>query len=78
MLIGLSGYLTGYDGHFPFDKPGDDYNDVNYVGMRIVSRGFKMTIPCTPLWGVKGSFNKIQGFVVLKSLTFKTLIATIL
>ncbi|KAJ8968137.1 hypothetical protein NQ317_007863 [Molorchus minor] len=22
MLIGLSGYLTGYDGTFPFDKPG--------------------------------------------------------
>ena len=31
MLIGLSGYLTGYDGEFPFDKPGDDYNEVNYV-----------------------------------------------
>ena len=37
MLIGLSGYLTGYDGEFPFDKPGDDYNEVNYVGMRMVS-----------------------------------------
>ena len=36
MLIGLSGYLTGYDGEFPFDKPGDDYGDVSYVGMRMV------------------------------------------
>ena len=36
MLIGLSGYLTGYDGEFPFDKPGDDYGDVSYIGMRVV------------------------------------------
>ena len=36
MLIGLSGYLTGYDGTFPFTKPGDKYNDTNYIGMRIL------------------------------------------
>lgn len=36
MLIGLAGYLTGYDGMYPFEKPGDEYgDDVNYVGMRI-------------------------------------------
>jgi dolichyl-phosphate-mannose-protein mannosyltransferase len=37
MLIGLSGYLTGYDGSFPFSKPGDKYNGTRYVGMRVVS-----------------------------------------
>lgn len=37
MLIGLSGYLTGYDGTFPFDKPGDKYENTSYVGMRLVS-----------------------------------------
>lgn len=37
MLIGLSGYLTGYDGTFPFEKPGDKYENTNYIGMRIVS-----------------------------------------
>ncbi|XP_023216676.1 protein O-mannosyl-transferase 2-like [Centruroides sculpturatus] len=37
MLIGLSGVLTGYNGTFPFNKPGDKYGDHNYVGMRIVS-----------------------------------------
>lgn len=37
MLIGLSGYLTGYDGKFAFDKPGDKYENTSYVGMRIVS-----------------------------------------
>lgn len=37
MLIALSGYLTGYDGTFSFEKPGDKYVNVNYVGMRIVS-----------------------------------------
>lgn len=35
MLIALSGYLTGYDGSFPFEKPGDKYENVNYVGMRM-------------------------------------------
>lgn len=36
MLIGLSGYLSGYDGTFPFDKPGDKYENTSYVGMRLV------------------------------------------
>ncbi|KAK9498228.1 hypothetical protein O3M35_004088 [Rhynocoris fuscipes] len=35
MLIALSGYLTGYDGSFQFDKPGDKYENVNYIGMRM-------------------------------------------
>lgn len=36
MLIGLSGYLTGYDGKFAFDKPGDKYENTSYIGMRVV------------------------------------------
>ncbi|XP_076235237.1 protein O-mannosyl-transferase 2 isoform X2 [Calliopsis andreniformis] len=35
MLIALSGYLTGYDGRFPFEKPGDKFENVQYAGMRI-------------------------------------------
>ncbi|XP_055371779.1 protein O-mannosyl-transferase 2 isoform X2 [Condylostylus longicornis] len=35
MLIGLSGLLTGYDGNYPFEKPGDKYNETRYEGMRI-------------------------------------------
>ncbi|MBN3299264.1 POMT2 transferase, partial [Amia calva] len=34
MLIGLAGYLSGYDGTFPFVKPGDKYEEHNYWGMR--------------------------------------------
>uniref|UniRef100_UPI00398EDA03 protein O-mannosyl-transferase 2 n=1 Tax=Pristiophorus japonicus TaxID=55135 RepID=UPI00398EDA03 len=34
MLIGLAGYLTGYDGTFPFKKPGDKYEQHHYYGMR--------------------------------------------
>lgn len=37
MLIGLAGYLTGYDGTFPFIKPGDKYEHHNYWGMRGVN-----------------------------------------
>ncbi|CAL4078365.1 unnamed protein product [Meganyctiphanes norvegica] len=35
MMIGAMGYLTGYDGAFPFVKPGDSYEGVNYLGMRV-------------------------------------------
>ncbi|KMQ92342.1 protein o-mannosyl-transferase 2 [Lasius niger] len=35
MLIALSGYMTGYDGRFAFEKPGDKFENVNYIGMRI-------------------------------------------
>lgn len=36
MLIALSGHLTGYDGKFAFDKPGDQYDNYSqYLGMRI-------------------------------------------
>ncbi|XP_076166055.1 protein O-mannosyl-transferase 2 [Ptiloglossa arizonensis] len=35
MLIALSGYLTGYDGTFAFEKPGDKFENVKYSGMRI-------------------------------------------
>lgn len=34
MLIGLAGYLSGYDGTFMFQKPGDKYEHHNYMGMR--------------------------------------------
>ena len=37
MLIAMAGYLGGYDGSFAFDKPGDKYENVNYVSMRLVS-----------------------------------------
>lgn len=36
MLIGLFGIVTGYDGEFPFGKPGDEYGETRYVGMRVV------------------------------------------
>jgi dolichyl-phosphate-mannose--protein O-mannosyl transferase len=36
MLIAAAGYLTGYDGQFPFENPGDQYDFTNFVGMRVV------------------------------------------
>jgi dolichyl-phosphate-mannose-protein mannosyltransferase len=36
MMIGAFGYLTGYDGRFPFENPGQKYNETQYLGMRIV------------------------------------------
>ena len=37
MLLALAGWATGYEGGFPFDKPGDSYGEHRYVGMRVVS-----------------------------------------
>ncbi|XP_045162576.2 protein O-mannosyl-transferase 2-like [Mercenaria mercenaria] len=34
MLIGLAGHLSGYEGTFAFNKPGDEYGDIPYMGMR--------------------------------------------
>ena len=36
MSIAFAGYLSGYNGSFPFDKPGDSYGENSYVGMRMV------------------------------------------
>lgn len=44
MLIGLSGKLTGYNGSFAFNKPGDKYLDHNYLGMRIFCATLGMLI----------------------------------
>lgn len=46
MMIALSGHLTGYDGKFAFDKPGDQYEDwTQYVGMRIFCASLGLAIP---------------------------------
>ncbi|XP_025155751.1 protein O-mannosyl-transferase 2-like isoform X1 [Harpegnathos saltator] len=44
MLIALSGYMTGYDGKFAFEKPGDKFESVNYIGMRIFCTSLGATI----------------------------------
>lgn len=36
MLIGLFGYLDGYNATFAFEKPGDKYEDHPFMGMRMV------------------------------------------
>lgn len=43
MLIGLFGYLDGYNGTFLFDV-GKAYEDVPYMGMRIVSASLIQSI----------------------------------
>lgn len=46
MLIALSGSLTGYDGTFPFEKPGDNYEHwTQYIGMRIFCATLGFLIP---------------------------------
>jgi dolichyl-phosphate-mannose-protein mannosyltransferase len=38
LLLALAGYVSGYDGTFPFTEPGMKYECLSqYVGMRLVS-----------------------------------------
>lgn len=56
-MIGMFGYLTGYDGTFPFESPGQKYNETRYVGMRVVSNvpilmHFYIFFPLSPILNV--------------------------
>ncbi|XP_042883958.1 protein O-mannosyl-transferase 2-like isoform X2 [Penaeus japonicus] len=64
MMIGAFGYLTGYDGMFPFVKPGDSYEGVNYLGMRVC---------CTALGACLVPFAFIIVWEMTKSLPAATL-----
>ncbi|KAM9788125.1 protein O-mannosyl-transferase 2 [Syngnathus typhle] len=56
MLIGLAGYMSGYDGTFPFTKPGDKYEHHNYWGMRMFCAGL-------------GSFLSIFAYLIVLELS---------
>ncbi|XP_033217409.1 protein O-mannosyl-transferase 2 [Belonocnema kinseyi] len=78
MLIALSGYLTGYDGKFPFEKPGDKYENVNYVGMRVFCTFLGATIvPLSFLtvWDLTKSLRAatVSGLLVLCDIGLLTL-----
>ncbi|XP_077395910.1 protein O-mannosyl-transferase 2 isoform X2 [Festucalex cinctus] len=45
MLIGLAGYMSGYDGTFTFTKPGDKYEHHTYWGMRGFCAGLGSFLP---------------------------------
>lgn len=48
MLIALAGHWTGYNGTFPFNKPGDSYGDYPILGMRIFCAALgTMIVPCS-------------------------------
>ncbi|XP_057714566.1 protein O-mannosyl-transferase 2 [Corythoichthys intestinalis] len=45
MLIGLAGYMSGYDGTFQFTRPGDKYEHHIYWGMRGLCAGLGSFLP---------------------------------
>ncbi|XP_066129270.1 protein O-mannosyl-transferase 2 isoform X3 [Saccopteryx bilineata] len=73
MLIGLAGYLSGYDGTFMFQKPGDKYEHHNYMGMR----GFcaflgSLLIPFAYLTVLELSKSRAAALLTAALLTFDT------
>ncbi|XP_071164534.1 protein O-mannosyl-transferase 2-like [Mytilus edulis] len=69
MLIALSGVLTGYDGEFPFAKPGDEYGDTNYIGMRMF---------CAILGGSLVPLSYMSVWLLTESLLASSLSATLI
>jgi len=69
MLIGLSGYLTGYNGTFAFNKPGDSYDDYPILGMRLF---------CVILGTLIVPFSFVIVWNLSRSLTSSVLAASML
>lgn len=69
MLIALSGYLTGYDGTFPFEKPGDKFEGVHYLGMRIVKQ-YKIFVSIHSSWTLNVRLDGIGNFYFFSSAHF--------
>lgn len=57
MLIAASGVLTGYNGTYPFEKPGDKYNGTSYEGMRLVG----ISVKFDPFSVKAEEFNSIRN-----------------
>lgn len=78
MLIALSGKLTGYDGKFPFDKPGDKFDGARYEGMRLFCATLgALIIPITflTIWEMTKSMEStvIGTMLMLCDVGFMTL-----
>lgn len=69
LMIAVSGHLTGYDGRFAFDKPGDQYEHwTQYVGMRIFCALLGSTIPVFIYLATKAMTNSRQSSVLAATL----------
>ncbi|EGW35601.1 uncharacterized protein SPAPADRAFT_131790 [Spathaspora passalidarum NRRL Y-27907] len=78
LLVGLSGYLAGYDGSFDFESSVDYPEDMNYVLMRIFNCVFG--IVCTPLaykTAVLLGYNQLTCWFISLSVIFEMLSLTL-
>lgn len=65
MLVGLAGYLAGYDGSFEFQSGSDYPPSVNYVGMRLFLALFSaLAVPMAYLTAVQLRLNRSACILV--------------
>ncbi|XP_032811789.2 protein O-mannosyl-transferase 2 [Petromyzon marinus] len=69
MLIGLAGHLSGYNGAFPFSKPGDKYGAAEYLGMRAF---------CALLGSLAVFFAHLTVLEVTRSISASVVLAALL
>jgi len=78
MLIGLFGYLDGYQGNFAFETPGDMYGDIPYQGMRLgcaILGAFLVPLSFLTVWEMTFSLPAatFAGLLILLDTGFITL-----
>ncbi|ETE68758.1 Protein O-mannosyl-transferase 2, partial [Ophiophagus hannah] len=78
MLIGLAGYLSGYDGTFPFQKPGDKYEQHNYIGMRALSRSLPAAVITATILIFDTGFITISQYILLDPILMFFLMGAVL
>ncbi|KAI9813998.1 MAG: Protein O-mannosyltransferase 2 [Pycnora praestabilis] len=78
MLVGLSGYLAGYNGSFEF-KSGDTYpEDLNYVSMRVFNATFgALCVPLAYYTARELNFRRPAVWLVTMMVLFENSYATI-
>jgi dolichyl-phosphate-mannose-protein mannosyltransferase len=65
MLVGLAGYLAGYDGSFEFGSGSDYPSTVNYVGMRLFLALFSaLAVPMAYLTAVQLRLTRAACYLV--------------
>lgn len=73
MLIGLSGYLAGYDGSFKFESSKAYPDDLDYVTMRMFNCLFSVFTPTVAYYTAKAlDFNVLTTYLISMMVTYET------
>ena len=65
MLLGLSGYMVGYNGSFEFESAAKYPAELNYTGMRVFAAMFgALMVPLAYFTGIQLRLSKPASFLL--------------